>query len=128
VYVVDVFVKNGDTIPYTHTDTIRWKDFIIEENGSGSVGSKDTTFRITYGRGYFGSKIDSAKQEMKFNKRDWAFNVYDLFTLKYQLPDSNHLILHGKIRTDSVHIQLTRTNRHFQLAERQFHWLSEYNR
>ena len=128
IYQVDLFVKNGDTIPYTHTDTLRWKDFIIEANGSGSVGSKDTTFRLLYGRGYFGSKIDSVKKEIKFNKRDWVFNVYDLFTLKYQLPDSNHLVLYGKMRNDSIHVQLTRTNRHFQLAERQFHWLSEYNR
>lgn len=129
VYAVDVFVKNGDTIPFTHADTMRWKDFIIEKDGkSGSVGSKDTTFRTTYGRGYFGSKIDSVKQEIKFSKRDWVFNVYDLFTLKYQLTDSNHLVLYGKMRNDSIHVQLTRTNRHFQLAERQFHWLSEYNR
>jgi hypothetical protein len=123
-----VFVKNGDTIPYTHADTLRWKDFIIEANGSGSVGSKDTTFRLLYGRGYFGSKADTLKKELKFNKRDWVFNMYDLFTLNYQMPDSSRLVLYGKMRNDSIHVQLTKTNRHFQLAERQFHWLSEYNR
>ena len=30
--------------------------------------------------------------------------------------------------TDSLYVQLVRSPRHFQLAERQFHWLSEYNR
>jgi hypothetical protein len=128
VYHVDVFVKNGDTIPYTYTDSLRWKDFIIEANGSGSVGSRDTTFRQLYGRGYFGSKADTATNELKLNKRDWVFNIYELFTLKYSMPDSTHLILHGKMRNDSIYVQLTKTNRHFQLAERQFHWLSEYNR
>ena len=32
------------------------------------------------------------------------------------------------IRGDSVQVDLVRVARHFQLTERQFHWLSEYNR
>jgi hypothetical protein len=36
--------------------------------------------------------------------------------------------LWGKIRNDSIYAELKRSNRHFQLAEKQFHWLSEYNR
>ena len=34
----------------------------------------------------------------------------------------------GRARQDSLFIVLRRSKRHFQLAERQFHWLSEYNR
>ena len=29
---------------------------------------------------------------------------------------------------DSIHVELVRVPRHFQLGERQFHWISEYNR
>jgi hypothetical protein len=38
------------------------------------------------------------------------------------------VVLRGKIRNDSVFVALRRQKRHFQLAERQFHWLSEANR
>lgn len=32
------------------------------------------------------------------------------------------------IRGDSIYAELVRVPRHFQLGERQFHWLSAYNR
>ena len=51
-----------------------------------------------------------------------------LFTARYEVPDTSTIRLHALIRGDSVHVELARTARHFQLAERQFHWLSEYNR
>jgi hypothetical protein len=51
-----------------------------------------------------------------------------LFTMRYEMPDSATIRLWTRIRGDSVYAELVRTNRHFQLAERQFHWLSEYNR
>lgn len=51
-----------------------------------------------------------------------------LFKLTYEIPDSNTIRLYGMIRKDSMFAELKRTSRHFQLAERQFHWLSEYNR
>lgn len=128
IYTVETFVKNGDTIPYSITDSLRWNDMIFETNGSGSIKTTDTTFRQLYKRGYFMAKADSNKQTIKFSKRDWMFNTYDLFTLRYNTIDSNTVTLNGRMRKDSIHVRMKRTNRHFQLAERQFHWLSEYNR
>ena len=40
----------------------------------------------------------------------------------------NTIVLDALIRGDSVHVEMVRAPRHFQLTERQFHWLSEYNR
>ena len=51
-----------------------------------------------------------------------------LFIMRYDVPDTNTVRLHAVIRGDSVQVELVRVPRHFQLAERQFHWLSEYNR
>ena len=48
--------------------------------------------------------------------------------MRYELPDTNTIRFHTVIRGDSVHVELVRMPRHFQLTERQFHWLSEYNR
>ena len=51
-----------------------------------------------------------------------------LFTMRYEAPDTNSLRFITAIRGDSLRVDLVRTARHFQLTERQFHWLSEYNR
>jgi hypothetical protein len=48
--------------------------------------------------------------------------------MRYEVPDTAVIRFHAKIRDDSIHVELARVARHFQLTERQFHWLSEYNR
>lgn len=128
VYEVKTYVLNGDTLPFTYNDKLRWKDVIFDNSSSGSVGSTDTIFRQRYGRGYFIFSIDSSKQNLDIKKRLVDFTTIPLGWLHFNLPDSNTLILSGRLRNDSVYAMLAKTNRHFQLTERQFHWLSEYNR
>jgi hypothetical protein len=79
-----------------------------------------------YNRGYFSYGLDSTKHLLGFKKRhdDKAY----IGEFKYTIPDSNTIALDGLIGKDSLYVLLTRTKRHFQLAERQFHWLSESNR
>ena len=127
IYDVNIFVLNKDTIAPSITDTLRWQD-IIFEYGSGSVKTTDTIFRQRYRRGYFSYQADTSKKEIEFKKSNVLGETFFLFRLKYDLPDSNTIRLSGMIRKDSVFAELKRSNRHFQLAERQFHWLSEYNR
>ncbi len=126
VYDVTLFVLNKDTIPALITDTLRRRDMIFEKAGLGSVGSADTTFRQRYRRGYFNFVTDSAKQIINFKKfqKDSDF----IYSFHYDLPDSNTICLRGKQKTDSLYVILKRSNRHFQLAEKQFHWISEANR
>ena len=128
VYEVKTYVLNGDTIPFTYNNKLRWKDVIFDNNMSGSVGSLDTMFRQRYGRGYFGFSIDSTGKNLDIIKRNVDFTTFPLGSLHFELPDSNTVVLSGMLRKDSVYALLVRTDRHFQLTERQFHWLSEYNR
>jgi hypothetical protein len=125
VYDVVSFVLNKDTLLPLITDTLRWHD-IIFENGFGSVKSSDNAFRRRYNRGYFNFVTDTAKQTVGFKKlaSDSTFS----FFFYYNMPDSNSIILKGITRKDSLFVFLIRSNRHFQLAEKQFHWLSEANR
>lgn len=57
----------------------------------------------------------------------WGDSVSSI-SARYAIIDSNKFKLWTKIRNDSVYVEFVKSNRHFQLAERQFHWLSEYNR
>jgi hypothetical protein len=126
MYNVELFVKNGDTLSADYADTTRWKEVIFDYNGQGSVNAVDSLFRIRYRRGYFAYLPDSTGKNIAFRK--FATDSLPLFTLQLQQPDSNTMLLQGHIKSKAVSIRLRRMARHFQLAERQFHWLSEANR
>ncbi len=107
-------------------DSLRWKDIVFEDYNGGSILTTDTLFRQRYNRAYFAYVTDSLKQNISFKKR--SGDSLSLFTLQYSMPDTNQLLLKGKINKDSLKVVLKRRRRNFQLAERQFHWLSEDNR
>ncbi|TAE22215.1 MAG: hypothetical protein EAZ91_24085 [Cytophagales bacterium] len=111
----------------TLADSLRWQNVVFEETQAmGSILTTDTLFRQRYRRGYFSYALDSTGRNLAVRKM--ASDSLPLFTLQVTRPDTNRLLLSGLFRGDSLHVALRRTNRHFQLAERQFHWLSEANR
>ena len=128
-YDVRRYVVNHDTIAASSADTLRWRDVIIDNARAGSINTADQVFWQRYRRGYFRYKPNptthtAAVWKISAIPRDSTF----LFSMRYEIPDTNTIRLHTVIRGDSVHVELVRVPRHFQLAERQFHWLSEYNR
>ena len=128
-YDVRSYVVNRDTIAASSVDTLRWRDVIVDNGGAGSINTADQVFWQRYRRGYFRFKPNPATHTAAVWKtstipRDSVF----LFTMRYEVPDSTRVRLHTVIRGDSVHVEMVRVPRHFQLTERQFHWLSEYNR
>jgi hypothetical protein len=126
IYDVAVYAKNKDTIPPLITDTLRWQDVIFEKGGTGSIKTSDTLFRHLYNRAYFAYSADTLQHTMSFKKffGDSSF----IMMMHYEIPDTNTIKLWAKERNDSLYVELKRNRRHFQLAEKQFHWLSEYNR
>jgi hypothetical protein len=128
VYDVRSYMVNRTVVPPSGADTIRWKDLIIDSNGAASVNTTDELFQQRYRRGYFRYKADPVTHTAAVWKTSVKGDSTFLFTMRYELPDSNTIRLHTVIRGDSLHVELARIPRHFQLAERQFHWLSEYNR
>jgi hypothetical protein len=129
LYEVRDFTVNRQSIPAVVGDSLRWRDVIFDSNGAGSVNTTDSLFFQRYRRGYFRYKTNPTDQTVAVWRtsaipRDSAF----LFNSRYATPDSNTIVLDAQIRGDSVHVEMVRVPRHFQLTERQFHWLSEYNR
>ncbi len=128
VYDVTRFVVRGDTLPAIVSDTVRWRDFIIDNASQGSVGSTDTLFWQRYRRGYFRYKADTARRQIAVWRTSFRQDSIPVFTARYEIVDGGKARLWTALRGDSVYVELTRSERHFQLAERQFHWISEYNR
>ncbi|MDX1940877.1 MAG: hypothetical protein SFU99_10025 [Saprospiraceae bacterium] len=126
IYDIVTFVRNHDTIPPLVTDTLHWKDMIFDKGGMGSINTTDTLFRQRYRRGYFYYQPDTTKQIITIKKT--PADTAALFTMKYEMPGEDRMRLWTVVRGDSLYLELVRSKRHFQLAERQFHWLSEENR
>jgi hypothetical protein len=125
VYAIKTFTKNNDTISASLNDEMSWKDFIFDKGGIGSINTTDTLFKQRYHRGYFSYIPDSISQVIFFRR---FRETTPLFELQYKIPDDSTLNLWGQVRDDSLFFELLRTHRHFQLAEKQFHWISEANR
>ena len=125
VYTVTMFSRNHDSASGYPADSLDWKD-VIFENGFGSMQTADTAFRHRYHRAYFNYYFDSVTKTLAFKKSPGDSLPFAHFL--FQMPDSATLLLTGKQSSDSLFIELRQTNRHFQLAEKQFHWLTEYNR
>lgn len=129
VYTVTRYAVNGIAVPFAAADTMRWQDVIIDSERAGSIHTRDGLFQQRYGRGYFRYRADTVAHTAAVWKTstipgDSTF----LFTMRYDVPDTSTIRLGAVIRGDSVTVELARTPRRFQLTERQFHWLSEYNR
>lgn len=126
MYHVELFVKNGDTIPESLADSLRWRDVIFDYNGQGSFSAQDSSFRMRYGRAYFSYQPDSLGSRLDWKMAAWDSIAVVSFAMK--LPEEDWIILNGKKEADSLHVVLKKLNRHFPLTERQFHWISESNR
>lgn len=127
IYDVKKFVLAKDTIKVVPTDTIVWKDMIFDKDGAGSINTTDSLFRQRYRRGYFSYHSDTVARTINLFKRSVTGDSTFLLAMRYQI-NGDDVKIWTKIRNDSLYVELTRSKRHFQLAERQFHWLSEYNR
>jgi hypothetical protein len=126
LYDVDLVVLNNkDTIPALVSDSLRWKNIAFEKSGFGSIDAYEPGFFPRYGRRYFSIKRDTATDLLRFTS--WRDTV-QIYEMRYNLPDDNTVQLWSKRGNDSLFMLLKRSKKHFQLTERQFHWLSESNR
>jgi len=102
---------------------------VISDNaGAGSIGTHGTLFWQRCGRGYFRFRPDTANLTAEVWRTSFALDSTWLFKARYETPDTTTIRLWIAIRAAFLFIELARVDRHFQLTERQFHWLSEYNR
>ena len=138
LYNVSLFRLNHDTLPYSPTDSIRWKNVVFEPWATLSVdanhatdidsaNNEDLTARNdlaktyelegTNGRSYYNYEVDSATQTLSLrnkNRRDSA----DRWLLHYTRPDSSHIILSGLTpHQDSIYVVLDRIDKKYLLEE-----------
>jgi len=138
LYNVSLFRLNHDTLPYSPTDSIRWKNVVFEPWATLSIDANHATdidsannenltartdlaktyeAQGTNGRSYYSYDFDTTTQTLNLrNKNDR--DSTDRWLLHYARPDSSHIVLSGlDARQDSVYIVLDRIDKKYLLRE-----------
>lgn len=114
IYDAELFVLDGDTLTAAN-DTNRWQFITIDKWERGAIK------RINVPANRYDLKIDTKKLTMQYNADDSGW------VLQYDVPDSNHLIVRGKLSGHYVYAALCKKDlRNFLLINRGFHWINEY--
>lgn len=134
-YLVDTFVFNGDTLAFSPTDSVRWKDVVFEKWNTISVRKVNTVFK---------DAAPSAFLERENQQRDYEFTqtgdrLYyrytisgdtialenpnknypdDTYRFKVERPDSLHVNLIGvNAQGNTVKASLSKTDKKYLLYE-----------
>lgn len=126
MYDVTKYAVGNDTVSLQKTDSLHWSNIIFDTNNSGSIATKDPAFRNRYSRAYFAYTVDTTKHTFNIFKR--TGDSLAIANMHYQFLDENTIAFNGIRQKDSLFFILKRSSHTFQLAERQFHWISEANR
>jgi len=135
IYNVRVFVINKDTIPYSTTDTVRWRDVIFEKwptisirkNKQAKVDllrkeyfAKNSQDRIyesaeTNGRFYYAYTADTAGKSLLLSNKNRNYAGQKL-AFKYSRTDTSTIILDGvNENNDTIHVELDKVNKPYLL-------------
>ena len=120
IYNVEEFTLNGiDQAPLT-TDTVRWRELIIQRLDNARIKKmNDSVDQVSF-------KVDTFLHQIKFKQGN---NVES--SLNYRLSGNQILLLKGTIASDSVSIRLKKVDlKKYKLIHRKFNWVNEfpYNR
>jgi hypothetical protein len=122
IYTVEKFIMNNDTTQTQPASATRWKTLNIIFPKHAEIDMADTTVKA------YNFITDTLNKTIALYENDDSANKS---VLTYFMQDSAHLILSGKLKDDSVYMQLRKQNlNEFPLLNRKFHWISEapYNK
>ena len=120
VYNTAYFIRNNDTIPPLETDSLRWKQLVIDDsswNQSGII-QFSTGMKI-----FYNVQADTVKRILRIQSRtDTAENYF----LNYFEPDSNHILLKGIWKKDSIKVLMSKYDLNNYLLHREkFKWIED---
>ncbi|MDB5020278.1 MAG: hypothetical protein JWQ28_1405 [Pedobacter sp.] len=133
IYNVSVFKINGKLLPYSLTDTLRWKDVVFEKWATMSVRSnkpihletenyeqihkqdQDRNYELSGagGRQYYSYTVDSLRQRLVLLNRN-KNEKQDAMFLNFTRPDGTTVVLSSvNASQDSLYVVLTKINKQY---------------
>ncbi len=118
LYDVDTFVHNGDTLAPLLTDSVRWRQVIVNWEGMARIQRmNDQGERV-------GFRPDTVEQTITL----FTFaDTTQQFLLRYERPTPDDLVVAGVLQGDSLYVRMKRFDvNNFVLVNRGFHWINEF--
>jgi hypothetical protein len=136
LYDVSEFKVNSSSLPYSATDTSRWKNVVFEKWATLSIGTNkhlkidsavteeindkdaDRSYEEagSIGRQYYSYQIDEANHQLILKNKNRNYPD-DKLVLHYTRPDNSKLILSGVDGRDTVYAVLSKINKKYLLEE-----------
>ncbi|GAB3250129.1 hypothetical protein GCM10027347_07690 [Larkinella harenae] len=137
LYNVSEFRINGQTLPYSKTDPVRWQDVVFEKWATLSIRSnqpvaldrtnvevvhrndpdRNYEFAGSAGRHYYQYETADDQQSLTLKNRNPA-HAQQSFTFQYSRPDSTTIILSGvNEKRDSIYAVLQKIDKKYLLEE-----------
>lgn len=118
IYNIESFVKKGDTLLPLTTDTVRWKQLIINYPNSLQITTMTDSVQ------WMKLALDTVRQTALLTS--WQDSTIS-YHFTYNRPDKEHLLFRGSIGGDSSIIRMKRFDETtFRLVSRGYHWINEY--
>ncbi|SEL81892.1 hypothetical protein [Parapedobacter koreensis] len=139
LYDVSEFGWNGQRLPYSKNDTVRWQDVVFEEWATLSIktaakiepwldgieiihhNDKDRIYELsgTVGRHYYHYRVDSVANTLSLENKNPNY-LNDKFQLRYERLDQHTIRLSGlNSRGDSLDVLLRRLDKKYLYEEAQ---------
>ncbi|SDD44309.1 hypothetical protein SAMN05216464_101746 [Mucilaginibacter pineti] len=135
-YDVSEFKINSASLPYSATDTTRWKNVVFEKWATISIGTNksikidsavteeinDKDAERSYeeagsiGRQYYSYRVDEANQSLILQNKNHNYPG-DKLVLHFTKPNDNDLILTGLNGRDSVYAVLNKVDKKYLIKE-----------
>jgi uncharacterized membrane protein YphA (DoxX/SURF4 family) len=120
VYNTAYFLRNNDTVPSIETDSLRWKQLVIDGNSWKQSG----IIEFNTGRKFFCNiQADTIKKIMSIQSQSDSTEKY-LF--HYSLQNNRNILLKGFYKKDSIEVLMNKFDlNNYLLYKEKFKWISE---
>lgn len=120
VYNTAYFIRNNDTIPPLETDSLRWKQLVIDD----SSWNQSAIIQFNEGRrAVCNIHADTIRQILLIGLKTATAENY---SLNYSKPDPGRILLEGRWRNDSIKVLMTKYDLNNYLLHREkFKWIDE---
>ena len=120
VYNTTYFIRNNDTIPPVDTDSLRWKQLVIDGGTWSQFGAVKfcSDKRISYEM-----EVDTLKQLLRM--KSFA-DTTEVYSFHFSKPDTNHILFKGVWKKDSLRILMSKYDlSNYKLHREKFTWIEE---
>ena len=120
VYNTTYFIRNNDTIPPFQTDSLRWKQLVIDGGAWNQLGvvKVNSDKRITYK-----IEADTTKHILKINLLS---DTTEKYSFNYSKPDAEHLLINGVWKKDTIKVLMDKYDlNNYLLHKEKFTWINE---